>query len=129
MKDDGVEHGWSVQRGKNTARLERRLLVPLLAASPGVSGAACAVIPFGSGAADPSDECSTLGWLVAFVLGLLLVWKMLWDKVEVHTRKRTRSVMVQGPVTYKVAFVTDGTNRSRYQPLPGHEFGAWTTAG
>ena len=127
MKDEGMEHGWSMQRGKNTARLERRLLLPLLAASPGVSGTAGAVIPFGSGAADPSDENGALGWLVAVLLVLPLVWKMLSDKVEVRTR--TRSVMVQGPVTYKVAFAVDGTNRSRYQPLPEHEFGAWTTAG
>ena len=48
-------------------------------------------------------------------------------KFEVREKTTTRNMMVQGPVTYKVNFSTTGENRSRFQVLPEHDFGAWQT--
>ena len=93
--------------------------------------AAAGVVPFsGTGPTQTNsaaDNSGLLGWIVAGILGLALVWHLMSGKFEVREKTITRNMMVQGPVTYKINFSTTGENRSRFQVLPEHDFGAWQT--
>ena len=93
--------------------------------------AAAGIVPFsGTGPTQTStaaDNSGLLGWIVAGILGLALLWRLMSGKFEVREKTTTRNMMVQGPVTYKVNFSTTGENRSRFQVLPEHDFGAWQT--
>jgi hypothetical protein len=119
LQDDGKEHAWTEQRGRTTAKLARRLLLALLAATSGVSDAAGAVVPYdgvGGSAADHDEGSGMMGWIVAIILRLVLLWRLLAERFEVRANATTRNMMVQGPVTYKVSFSLDGENRSRFHP-------------
>lgn len=89
---------------------------------------ASTVVPFyGSGASRDEGSPGLLGWIVAMMLGIALLWRFVADRFEVREKSKTRNMMVQGPVTYKVSFSTLGENRSRFHVLPEAEFGAWQT--
>ncbi len=68
-----------------------------------------------------------MGWIVALILGLVLLWRLVAERFEVRVKAKTRNILVQGPVTYQVSFSLEGENRIRFQPLPDKEFGAWPT--
>ena len=89
---------------------------------------ASSMVPF-SGSGAGLDDLGLLGWFVAMILGLALLWRLVAERFEVRARAKTRGMLVQGPVTYKVGFSTDGENRSRFQVLPEREFGAWQDIG
>ena len=89
---------------------------------------ASAMVPF-SGSGTSRDEGDHKGWFVAMILGFALLWRLIADRFEVRGKTRTRHMMVQGPVTYKVSFSTEGENRSRFHVLPEQQFGAWQDRG
>ena len=96
-----------------------------------IAGAdASATVPFsGSGASRDEGNHGLSGWFVAVTLGLALLWRLVAERFEVRGKTRTRHMMVQGPVTYKVSFSTEGENRSRFQVLLEQQFGAWQDHG
>ncbi len=84
-----------------------------------------AVMPYTGTAAADRTETGWLGWVVAAMMTLLLLWRMCSERFELRAAKKTRSMLVQGPVTYHQSFSITGENRSRFQVLPEREFGAW----
>ena len=77
---------------------------------------ASTVVPFyGSGASRDEGSPGLLGWIVAMMLGIALLWRFVADRFEVRGKSKTRNMMVQGPVTYKVSF---STPRRKPEPLP-----------
>ncbi len=86
-----------------------------------------AMVPFAGSGSSRDEWDYLLGWIVAMILGLALLWRLVAERFEVRAKAKTRNMMVQGPITYKVSFSIAGENRSRFQVLPEHEFGAWPT--
>jgi hypothetical protein len=143
------EVGPRPQMTEIAAKLERKLLLALLAGAPAIGSAenmgATAVAGF-----------DWTGWLDAFVVTMIFVVKLVAENFEVHRRRpaldaetevpllrpsapphdfvdhghegkpehTTRDVLVQGPVTYKTRSRLDGTH-GRYTPLAERDFDAW----
>ena len=143
------EMGQRAQTSENTARLERRLLLALLATSPAMGNAVT------TEAAASAESC-WMGWLAAFVITMIFLTELVTRNFEIRLRRpapdlvdevpvirpsapphdivdqghenrperTTRDVLVQGPVTYKTRCRLDGTH-GRYTPLAERDFDAW----
>ena len=121
---------WTVQKSHGAARLERKLLLTLLAGAPAVSDAGAimkmsAQGTAGGGATVVEHETGFgwLGWCVAALVTILFLARIVSEKYEARRQVRTRTMMTQSPTTYR----TDLTPH-RYQPLAEGSFGAWPMA-
>jgi hypothetical protein len=139
------EEGWQTKAGKGAMRLERKLLLALLACAPATGDAASrALIKTGSAVERAASQAATLtesaansswtGWFVAFLVILVFAMKHLWENYEIRRivpaapAKATRTMIVQGPVTYATENRLSPVCAGRYQPLADREFDCWVTS-
>jgi hypothetical protein len=124
--DHHLSRGWTMKLSRPAAKLERQLLLALLAAGSQTAESAVAadVTNYGKVILATTDEESYgwLGWCVAFLLTVLFVGKWVFENYELRKRTRVRTVLTQSMVTYK----TDVAN-PRYTPLAEGSSGAWAT--
>ncbi len=57
---------------------------------------------------------------MAVLMTIAFLMRVMMEKYEERAKKRTRTVMTQSPMTYKVC-----SSQSRFAPLPDGSFGAW----
>ena len=117
--------GWSTKTSRTAARLERQLLMTLLAAGGLATPEAADVMKYSTGAAGATvvdDEASSgwLGWCVAALLTIVFVANAVRERYEVRKRVRTRTMQTQSVTTYRTDLAAP-----RYQPLAEGSFGAW----
>ena len=115
--------GWSTKVNRTAARLERQLLMTLLAAG-GVTTNARDVMKYSIGTAgatiDDERGSGWLGWCVAALLTIIFVASAMRERYEVRKRVRTRTMQTQSITTYRTDLAAP-----RYQPLAEGSFGAW----
>lgn len=116
-----LSHGWTTKLSRNAARLERQLLLTLLAVGASVARAD-GVTKYGTASIGKATESSTgwLGWLVAILVTIAFVVKMMMDNLEVRRRVRQRTMQTQSLTTYKTE-----VQHPRFTPLPEGSSGAW----
>jgi hypothetical protein len=117
--------GWSTKTSRTAARLERQLLMTLLAAGGLATPEAADVMKYSTGAAGATvadDETSSgwLGWCVAALLTIVFVAHAVRERYEVRKRVRTRTMQTQSVTTYRTDLAAP-----RYQPLAEGSCGAW----
>ena len=124
--DHHLSRGWTMKLSRPAAKLERQLLLALLAAGSQTaeSAAAADMTNYGKAILVTTDEESYgwLGWCVALLLTLIFVGKWVFENYELRKRTRVRTVLTQSMVTYK----TDVAN-PRFTPLAEGSSGAWAT--
>ena len=116
---------WTVQKSHSAARLERKLLLTLLAGAPAVSDAGAIMKMSAQGTAgggatvvDHETGFGWTGWCVAALVTMIFLVRIVMENYEGRRKVRTRTMMT--PTTYR----TDLTPH-RCQPLAEGSFGAW----
>ena len=99
---------WTVQKSHGAARLERKLLLTLLAGAPAVSDTGAimemsAQGTAGGGATVVEHETGFgwLGWCVAALVTMIFLVRIVMEKYEGRRKVRTRTMMTQSPTTYR----------------------------
>jgi hypothetical protein len=110
------ELAWTVKVGRGAAKLERQLLLALLAANPTV----CESF---SSEAQTQLNVSHWGWVFAFTFLVIIVTLIMKDLIMIRPKVSTSNVRTQSQVTYKQSL--DGLT-GRFTPLAERETGAWT---
>jgi hypothetical protein len=131
------EGGWSTRVGKGAMRLDRKVFMALLACAPATGDAASRAL-VKTGGVDAraarqaaSDISSWTGWLVAILVIMVFAMKHIWENYEIRrivpepTARVTRTMIVQGPVTYATGNRLNPVCDGRYQPLSEREFDCW----
>ena len=120
-----LSRGWTMKLSRPAAKLERQLLLALLAAGSQIASAAVAadVTNYGKVILVTDEESyGWLGWCIACLLTVLFVCKWGFENYELKRRTGVRTVLTQSMVTYK----TDVVN-PRFTPLAEGSSGAWAT--
>ena len=113
---------------RSTARLERHLLLALLAGAASTGEATGVVVKWQGSLAETATADTAmlmtpwwLGWAVAMVLTLIFVMKMMMESFVIQRRVTTRTVATQSQTTYRVSQAGVG----RFTPLVESGCGAW----
>ena len=120
--------GWTTVKKRSTARLERHLLLALLAGAASTGEATGVVVKWQGSLAETATADTAmlmtpwwLGWAVAMVLTLIFVMKMMMESFVIQRRVTTRTVATQSQTTYRVSQAGVG----RFTPLVESGCGAW----
>ncbi len=134
------DEGWTTKVGRGAMRLERKLLMALLACAPAASDADSRSLATFDGTAtareateraastETTTATSWLGWLLVLVLTLAFLCQYVWANYEIRRippALGVRSLSVQGPVTYATSDRLSPVCAGRYQPLADRDFGAF----
>ena len=115
--DHHLSCSWSTKVNRTAARLERRLLMTLLASGAATGEAAGGVMRYCEQDAERSDW---LGWCLAALMTLLFIWSMMRWQYVVMKRLAARTMMTQSPTMYRADLA-----QPKFQPLADAASGAW----